>query len=116
MLTAGGSLDGLRLLAPETIDAFTTRTSRAGEYPLALGWMTGRPAAEGFSSAGTRMGPRAFGHTGFTGTSVWIDPDSGLWLVLLTNRTFPERGPTAIGQVRAAAADLVAGAIVGGER
>ena len=108
MLTSGGALDGRQFLDARTIDLFTTRTSTRGEYPIALGWMTSRPASEGFSSAGTKMGPRAFGHTGFTGTSIWIDPESGLWLVLLTNRTYPERGPSTIGQVRAAAADLVA--------
>ena len=107
MLANGGTLDGRRFLQPETLARFTARTSGPGEYPIALGWMTSRPAREGFSSAGTAMGPRAFGHTGFTGTSLWIDPDTGVWAVLLANRTFPERGPTDIGRVRAALADLV---------
>ena len=108
MLAEGGSLYGQRFVQPETIRRFTRRTSEPGVYPVALGWMTSRPADEGFSSSGTRMGARAYGHTGFTGTSLWTDPDTGVWVVLLTNRTFPERGPTDIGRVRAALADLAA--------
>ena len=115
MLANGGRLYGRTFLQPDTIRRFTTRTSAPGAYPLALGWMTARPAAEGFSSAGTQMGPRAFGHTGFTGTSLWLDPDSGVWAVLLTNRTYPTRGPTEIGRVRAALADLVIGSLAEGD-
>jgi CubicO group peptidase (beta-lactamase class C family) len=48
------------------------------------------------SSAGTRMGPRAFGHLGFTGTSLWLDPDAGIVVVLLTNRVCPSRDNVAI--------------------
>ena len=44
--------------------------------------------------------------TGVTGTSIWIDPDTGLWVILLTNRTYPERGESAISRVRPAVADL----------
>jgi CubicO group peptidase (beta-lactamase class C family) len=54
----------------------------------------------GASSSGTRMGPRAFGHLGFTGTSVWIDPDASLAVVLLTNRTYPSRENVLLRAVR----------------
>src|SRR6185312_6796422 len=52
-------------------------------------------SAEG-SSAGERMGARAFGHLGFTGTSLWIDPDAAVVVVLLTNRVHPTRENVAI--------------------
>jgi CubicO group peptidase (beta-lactamase class C family) len=65
-------------------------TSRAGRISSrALGWDTMLPT----SSCGTRMSQAAFGHTGFTGTSLWVDPDAGVYVVLLTNRVYPEPGP-----------------------
>jgi CubicO group peptidase (beta-lactamase class C family) len=59
------------------------------------------------SSCGSRMSPRAFGHTGYTGTSLWIDPDRGVYVVLLTNRVHPTRENDAITQVRPAVHDAV---------
>jgi CubicO group peptidase (beta-lactamase class C family) len=56
-------------------------------------------SAEG-SSAGERMGPRTFGHLGFTGTSLWVDPDAGAVVVLLTNRVCPSRDNLAIRAAR----------------
>jgi beta-glucosidase-like glycosyl hydrolase/CubicO group peptidase (beta-lactamase class C family) len=106
LLTNGGTAYGHRLFSPATVETFTRRARPAGEFPAALGWIATRPAAEGYSSAGHRMGPRAFGHTGFTGTSIWIDPDTGLWVILLTNRTYPQRGESAISAVRPTVADL----------
>jgi CubicO group peptidase (beta-lactamase class C family) len=52
-------------------------------------------SAEG-SSAGTRMGPRSVGHLGFTGTSLWVDPDAGVVVAMLTNRVCPSRENVAI--------------------
>lgn len=63
---------------------------------------------EGFSSAGTLASIRTFGHTGFTGTSFWIDPEQDLVVIILTNRTFPYRGTASgIAQVRSDVADIV---------
>ena len=59
------------------------------------------------SSAGTCMGPRAFGHLGFTGTSLWIDPDAGVVVALLTNRVHPSRDHLAIRAARPAAHDAL---------
>jgi CubicO group peptidase (beta-lactamase class C family) len=64
----------------------------------ALGWDTMLPT----SSCGTRMSPHAFGHTGFTGTSLWIDPERRIYAVLLTNRVHPTRSNVAIQGVRRA--------------
>jgi len=61
----------------------------------------------GSSMAGTRCGPRTFGHLGFTGTSLWIDPDAEAVVVLLTNRVHPTRESTAIRAARPAAHDTL---------
>ena len=63
------------------------------------------------SSCGRRISPRAFGHTGYTGTSVWIDPDRGIYIVLLTNRVHPTRTNEAIKTVRPDVHDAVVEAI-----
>ena len=57
------------------------------------------------------MSPRAFGHTGFTGTSLWIDPDREVYVVLLTNRVYPIANNDAIKRVRPAVHDAVMGEI-----
>jgi CubicO group peptidase (beta-lactamase class C family) len=59
------------------------------------------------------MRPPAFGHTGFTGTSIWIDPESDLFVVLLTNRVNPSRANSRIGPVRTSVADLAESAAAG---
>jgi CubicO group peptidase (beta-lactamase class C family) len=69
----------------------------------ALGWDTPSPGG----SAGSRLSSRSFGHTGFTGTSLWIDPDNRLAIVLLSNRVNPTRANPRWTPVRAAVADLV---------
>jgi beta-N-acetylhexosaminidase len=82
---------------------FTQKQNIPPGSSRALGWDT--PSE--LSSAGTKMGPNAFGHTGFTGTSIWFDPDRGLFIILLTNRVNPTRLNTKILQVRRRVADLV---------
>jgi CubicO group peptidase (beta-lactamase class C family) len=111
MLTNGGRIDGRQFLKPETIALFTTRVAEGPQNTRALGWDT--RSTEGYSSAGRLFGPRAFGHTGYTGTSLWIDPDQGLFVILLTNRVYPTRENGKISAVRAALADLAYQSIVG---
>ncbi len=77
-----------------------------------LGWDTPTPGA---SSSGTRFGRRSFGHLGFTGTSVWIDPDADVVMVLLTNRVCPTRSHTAIRALRPALHDAAWDALGGEE-
>ncbi len=72
------------IVRPDIWDGFTRRQS--DKSTRALGWDT--KSAEG-SSAGNLFGPRSFGHTGFTGTSIWCDPDDGKFSILLTNRVCP---------------------------
>jgi CubicO group peptidase (beta-lactamase class C family) len=94
-------LDG-SLARPETIARFLQKSSVPGSS-RALGWDTMLPT----SSCGTRLSPRAIGHTGFTGTSLWIDPAQDLYVVFLTNRVHPARDNNAIQPVRRAVHDAV---------
>lgn len=107
LLLNGGTLDGYRIVAPEIVDLFTRRAGIPGS-DRAIGWDTKSP--EG-SSAGTLFSPRSFGHTGFTGTSLWIDPERGLFVILLTNRVYPTRENNLIREVRPAVADAVVRAL-----
>ncbi len=107
MLLNGGVYDHRRLVSRETVELFTRRAG-VPESSRALGWDT--PSAG--SSAGTLFSSRSFGHTGFTGTSLWIDPDRRLFLVLLTNRVHPTRENDAIRKARPAVADAVVRALV----
>jgi CubicO group peptidase (beta-lactamase class C family) len=63
------------------------------------------------SSCGTRMSPRAFGHVGFTGTSLWIDPERSVYVTLLTNRVHPTADNNAITLVRPALHDAIIAAL-----
>ena len=90
-LLAGGALNGQRVLKPATIQLMWTRSTE-GRGTRALGWdMTSTYATiwAPFFPAGS------VGHTGFTGTSVWIDPSSRAYLILLTNRVHPSGGGSA---------------------
>jgi beta-N-acetylhexosaminidase len=95
----------VRIAAPTSVELFTRRHD--GTASRALGWDT---PSRG-SSAGDFLSPRAFGHTGFTGTSIWIDPELDLFVVLLTSRTNPTRASTRYVPLRRAVHDAVARAI-----
>src|SRR5439155_5079985 len=99
MYLNGGARDGARIVSRETIQRFTTRQVA----DRALGWQ--KP--DGTNSAGHLMSANAFGHTGFTGTSIWLDPDRDVFIILLSNRVNPTRANTKIGRVRVALADSV---------
>jgi len=85
MMLQGGSYGPVRLIAPTTVARWTARQSTLSSR--ALGWDT----PSDHSSAGHYFSPRSYGHTGFTGTSIWTDPERGVWIVLLTNRVYPTR-------------------------
>ena len=93
----------------DTIATFVARRREVPGSSRALGWDTMLPT----SSCGTRMSPRAFGHTGFTGTSLWVDPDLGVYVVLLTNRVYPDRTNDTIARVRPALHDAVMDGVLG---
>ena len=112
MLREGALADGRRLLKQETVRQFITKTVDFGHRSeaRALGWQA-LPTGENVSSAGTLFGPRSYGHTGWTGTSVWIDPDRDLFVVLLTNRAYAPRARrpfTILKGVRGRVADAAA--------
>jgi len=101
-------------IADSTVKAFTRRQNVPPGSTRALGWDT--PSDSGYSSAGGKLSRRSFGHTGFTGTSIWMDPERDVFIILLTNRVNPTRANTKILQVRSTVADLVVAAMVGDDR
>jgi CubicO group peptidase (beta-lactamase class C family) len=106
MLLGGGEYNGVRIVKPATLARWTAPQGR--ESSRAFGWDT--PSKN--SSAGHYFSPRSFGHTGFTGTSMWIDPERGLYVILLTNRVNPTRETTRYAPLRRAVADAVQQAII----
>jgi CubicO group peptidase (beta-lactamase class C family) len=103
----GGEYGGVRVIADSTVKLFTRR--EAGTR--ALGWDT----CNNRGSCGSLMGAAAYGHTGFTGTSLWLDPDRDLFVILLTNRVHAaraQRPAKVIADVRADLADAAELAVV----
>lgn len=111
MLLNGGAWDTLQLVRSETVAEFTRPQGVVPGSTRALGWDTPPQRPDTASSGGTKLSARAFGHTGFTGTSIWLDPERDLFIILLTNRVHPTRANTAILKVRPRVADLVADAL-----
>lgn len=103
-----GALDGTRIVRAETVRDFT-RVQNVLLSNRALGWET----PTGGNSAGRVMRRPAYGHTGFTGTSLWLDPANDRFVILLTNRVNPTRENSRIGPVRTAVQDLVTSQAMG---
>lgn len=87
---------GRRIFPPETVSLFTRRESNPAGTSRALGSDT--PSTS--SQSGKYFSARSFGHLGYTGTSLWIDPVRRLSITLLTNRTWPDCSNQAIKQIR----------------
>jgi CubicO group peptidase (beta-lactamase class C family) len=107
MMINGGEYGGVRVIADSTVQLFTRR--EAGTR--ALGWDT----CNNRGSCGSLMGEEAYGHTGFTGTSLWVDPDRDLFVILLTNRVHAakaQRPAKVIADVRADLSDAAELAVV----
>lgn len=109
MLLQNGEYAGLRYFKPETVSLFTAKqfdTSRRG-----LGW--DKPLQNDFASpASWWASPKTFGHTGFTGTCLWIDPEFDLVYVFLSNRVFPDRNNKLISaNIRSRIQDVIYQAI-----
>jgi CubicO group peptidase (beta-lactamase class C family) len=94
---------GTPLVKKETLEIFTRRKDTPAGTSRALGWDT--PSQP--SQSGKYFSSRSYGHLGYTGTSLWIDPDRQLSVTLLTNRTWPDRGSQSIKQIRPAFHDAV---------
>lgn len=103
-LLGGGQLDGYRVLHPELVTEMSQ--PRTDHLPLrrCLGWQgadrTGCPV-------GSSISPGSYGHTGFTGTSLWVDPQRGLFTILLTNAVHPKRRTDGLRAVRCRFHDAV---------
>lgn len=109
MMLSGGTYDGVHIMSEPTVALFTLRT--AGHR--ALGWDT----ADGDYGSGQYLTQRAYGHTGFTGTSIWIDPDREMFVILLTNRVHAAKARhpgKIIMDVRADLSDAAVLAVVDG--
>ena len=106
-LLGGGKLGEARVFRAETVAAFTARANSVSSS-RALGWDT----PTGDNSAGHFMSPHAFGHTGFTGTSLWVDPANDVFVILLSNRVNPTRANQKIAAVRVELADAVMQALL----
>jgi beta-N-acetylhexosaminidase len=102
MLLNGGIYGHQRLLTRATLAQFIALQPLAANT-RALGWMV--PTTD--STSGHYFSARSFGHLGFTGTSIWIDPDRQLFVILLTNRVYPTRANEKISTVRPAVHDAV---------
>ena len=105
MLLHGGTLEGVRVLNGTTLRRFAAYAD-SGLHNRALGWQKA-PAPW----AAALMSRSAFGHTGFTGTSIAVDPELDIYIILLSNRVNPTRNNPRIGEVRARLANAVAGTI-----
>ena len=106
MMLNGGEYDGVRIVADSTIRLFTTRAAGS----RALGWAM----ADGQWGSGEYLSDQAYGHVGYTGTSLWIDPTREMFVILLTNRVHAARArrpEKVIADVRADLSDAAAVAV-----
>ncbi|MCY3756572.1 MAG: serine hydrolase [Acidobacteria bacterium] len=106
-LLNGGVYNHRRIVKRTTLETFTKRQAGPRDSSRALGWDTPSPD----SSAGSRLSPQSYGHTGFTGTSLWVDPRRRLFIVFLTNRVHPSRDNSTMQSARRQVADSVAEAV-----
>jgi len=111
MMLNGGEYNGVQIISKPTVDLFTSRSFGH----RALGWDT----AEGDYGSGRYLGPTAYGHTGFTGTSMWIDPEREMFVILLTNRVHAARAlrpAKVISDVRADLSDAAVLSVLDGPK
>ena len=111
MMLNGGEYNGVQIITKPTVDLFTSRSFGH----RALGWDT----AEGDYGSGRYLGETAYGHTGFTGTSMWIDPEREMFVILLTNRVHAARAlrpAKVISDVRADLSDAAVLSVLDGPK
>jgi uncharacterized protein YbbC (DUF1343 family)/CubicO group peptidase (beta-lactamase class C family) len=108
MLLNGGSYEGVRILSPLTVEKMTTPQSPPNAMDLrGLGWDIGSPYA---TNRGELFPVGSYGHTGYTGTSLWIDPVTQTYIIILTNRVHPN-GQGDVVPLRVKISNLVAAAL-----
>lgn len=107
MLLGGGGLDGARVLSPAAVREMTTAREISGAR-RGIGW----DMRSGYSSnRGELLSERAFGHGGFTGTAIWIDPGLDLFVIVLSNRLHPD-GEGTVNQLAGRIGSIAAAAIL----
>ncbi|MBV9989508.1 MAG: serine hydrolase [Chitinophagaceae bacterium] len=99
MLLNGGELNGVRLLQKSTIDKFTAYNSTISHRGLGFDKPYKDNATRKDAYPSKSVSPATFGHTGFTGTCVWVDPEYNLVYIFLSNRVTPTRNNTKFGQM-----------------
>ncbi len=108
LLLNKGTYEGQQIFKPKTVELFTKKESAVS----GRGYGFDLKSPEGFSTAGQLMSDKTYGHLGFTGTSFWIDPTRNLAVIILTNRTYPQRnGSKGINAVRSKVADAAVSSI-----
>jgi CubicO group peptidase (beta-lactamase class C family) len=108
MMLDGGVWGKVRVLSPLAVERMTEIFPKAGPAGRGLGWDLDSDYA---SVRGDLFGPESYGHSGYTGTSVWIDPETQTTVIFLTNRVHPDDKGDIIA-MRSKVANVVAGAIV----
>lgn len=104
MMANGGELDGVRVLSPLSVLRMRTPQSPKGKAARGIGWDIDTRYS---SPRGDLFGTVSYGHTGYTGPSLWIDPDSHSFVVLMTNRVHP-KAETSVVRLRSFVASIVA--------
>ncbi len=108
MMLNKGEFKGVRILSPLTVDRMTEVYDKVQFAGRGLGWDINSDYS---TNGGDLFGSRSYGHTGYTGTSIWIDPETESFIVFLTNRVHPEDKGSII-SLRSKVANLVASAII----
>jgi serine-type D-Ala-D-Ala carboxypeptidase len=108
MLLNQGEIDGVRILSPLTVRRMTEIYPWADSSGRGLGWDLDSPYS---TNGGDLFGARSYGHTGYTGTSIWIDPETETYVILLTNRVHPDDQGDVI-TLRSRIANIVAASIM----
>lgn len=103
LLLNNGNYEGEQIISSEIVKEWTTRQNEQSDR--ALGWDT--KSINGYSSAGQDFSKNSFGHTGYTGTSIWVDKESKLFVILLTNRVHPTRANKKISKFRPLVHDAI---------
>ncbi len=108
MLLNGGEANGIRILSPLAVRRMTELYPRVGATGRGLGW----DIETDYSTVrGDLFGPSSYGHSGFTGTSIWIDPETGTAVIFLTNSIHPD-GHGDVRALRSKVANIVAAAVL----
>lgn len=107
MLLNGGRLGDYKILSPLTVDRMTDVFHNVAFSGRGLGWDLDSAYS---TNGGDLFGPQSFGHTGYTGTSIWIDPETETFVIFLTNRVHPDDSGS-VTALRSKVANVVAASI-----